>query len=81
VDDQGLNSAADLKMLERVLIAGLVAVIITGFVAFIFTGNWWLLLLTIGPYALIAGSQWAFAAQRGRRTEHELQAELDANEQ
>ena len=81
VTDSGMNSKADLKIFQRLLTAGLVGVVVAGFVTFIFTGNWWLLLLIIGPYALVAATQWAFAIQRGRRTERELREELEHNEQ
>lgn len=64
--DHGLDSPADLHLLERLLFFGLAALIIVGVVATIFTGEWRVLLLVVAAYALIAGVQWVAVNRRMR---------------
>ena len=70
--DRGLDSPADLHVLERLLFYGLAATIIVGVVAVVVTGNWSVLLLVIAAYAIIAGIQWVAVHRRmrGRRDPH-----------
>jgi membrane protein implicated in regulation of membrane protease activity len=70
--DAGLDSVADLSMLTRMLLAGLVAMVVVGVVAFIISGEWIVVLLIVGAYAAIAGTQWVAAAKRVQRTRSEL---------
>ena len=67
--DPGLDSPADLKMLERLLFYGLAAVVILGAVAVAVTGEWLVLLGVLGAYAVIAAIQWVAVHRRmtGRR--------------
>jgi membrane protein implicated in regulation of membrane protease activity len=64
--DHGLDSPADLHMLERLLFFGLVAAIIVGVVVVVFTGRWSVLLLVVAAYAVIAGIQWVAVHRRMR---------------
>ena len=70
--DSGLDSPADLHLLERLLFFGLVAAIIVGVVALVFTGEWLVLLLVVAAYAVIAGIQWVAVHRRmrGNRDPH-----------
>ncbi len=64
--DSGLDSPADLRLLERLLFVGLVAAIIVGVVALVFTGELRVLLIVVAAYAVIAGIQWAAVHRRMR---------------
>ena len=64
--DQGLDSAADLRALTRILLWGLVAVVLVGAVAFGFGINLGTVLIVVGTYAVIAVSQWVAAFRRAR---------------
>ena len=64
--DRGLDSPADLRLLERLLFFGLAAAIIVGVVALVLTGEWSVLLLVVAAYAVIAGIQWVAVHRRMR---------------
>ena len=64
--DRGLDSPADLRMLERMLFYGLAAAVIVGVVALLATGSWIMLVLVFVAYALIAGIQWVAVHRRMR---------------
>lgn len=64
MEDSGLDSPADLKMLTRLMTAGALAVIGVGVVAVIIGGHWYLLLLVVVPYIAIAATQWYVASRR-----------------
>lgn len=74
--DRGLDSSADLKILTRLLTAGLVAAVIVGFVALVLSGNWVLLVVIVAPYAVIAAFQWAAAFRRARETSQPVSGDL-----
>ena len=67
--DHGLDSPADLKMLERLLFYGLAAAVIIGVVALLATGSWSVLFVVVAAYAVIAAIQWiaVHRRMRGRR--------------
>ncbi len=67
--DHGLDSPADLRMLERLLFYGLAVAVIVGVVALLATGSWIVLALVMAAYAAIAGIQWlaVHRRMRGRR--------------
>jgi membrane protein implicated in regulation of membrane protease activity len=67
--DRGLDSPADLKMLERLLFFGLAAAVIIGVVTLVATGSWLVLLLVVAAYGVIAAIQWVAVHRRmrGRR--------------
>lgn len=67
--DRGLDSPADLKMLERLLFFGLAAAVIIGLVTLVATGSWLVLLVVVAAYAAIAAIQWVAVHRRmrGRR--------------
>ena len=67
--DHGLDSPADLRMLERLLFYGLVVADIVGVVALLATGSWKVLALVVAAYAVVAGIQWLAVHRRmgGRR--------------
>ena len=62
--DRGLDSPADLKMLERLLFYGLVAVVIVGVLAVLITGQWLVLLGVLASYAAVAAIQWVAVNRR-----------------
>jgi membrane protein implicated in regulation of membrane protease activity len=64
--DRGLDSPADLRLLERLLFFGLAAAIIVGVVALLVTGEWSVLLVVVVAYAVIAGIQWVAVHRRMR---------------
>jgi membrane protein implicated in regulation of membrane protease activity len=64
--DRGLDSPADLRLLERLLFFGLAAAIIVGVVALVFTGEWSVLLIVVAAYVVIAGIQWVAVHHRMR---------------
>jgi membrane protein implicated in regulation of membrane protease activity len=70
--DRGLDSPADLRLLERLLFFGLAAAIIVGVVAVVVTGQWAVLALVVVAYAVIAGIQWlaVHRRMRGSRDPH-----------
>ncbi len=70
--DPGLDSGEDLRMLTRLLIAGLVGMVIVAAVVLVLSGNWSLVALVLGGYLIIAVMQWSAAAQRVRRTRAEM---------
>lgn len=67
--DRGLDSPADLHVLERLLFYGLAAAVIIGVVALLTTGSWLVLLLVVAAYVVIAVVQWVAVHHRmkGRR--------------
>ncbi len=67
--DRGLDSPADLKMLERLLFFGLAAAVIIGLVTLVATGSWVVLLVVVAAYGVIAAIQWVAVHRRmhGRR--------------
>ena len=65
-DDIGLDSRADLHMLTRLLLWGLVAAVIVGFVAMLVTGNWALVGAMLACYLVIAATQYYAAYRRAR---------------
>jgi membrane protein implicated in regulation of membrane protease activity len=67
--DRGLDSPADLKILERLLFYGLAAVVIAGLIAVLVTGEWIVLLGVLVAYGVIAAIQWVAVQRRmsGRR--------------
>ena len=69
--DRGLDSTADVRVLTRFLLWGLVAVLIAAFVALLVSGRWAWAVLIVVPYAVVATVQWrlAIARQRARRAE------------
>lgn len=70
--DRGLDSPADLKVLERLLFYGLAAVVIVGVIVVVVTGEWIVLLGVLVAYGLIAAIQWLAVhhRMRGRRDPH-----------
>ena len=62
-EDRGLDSTADVRILTRLLLAGLVALVLTSFVLFLVTRNWLYVALLVVPYALVSATQW-YAAHR-----------------
>ncbi len=70
--DRGLDSPADLHVLERLLFFGLVAAVIVGVVALLLTGSWTVLLVVLVAYAVVAAIQWiaVHRRMRGRRDPH-----------
>ncbi len=62
-EDRGIDSTADIRILTRLLFAGLVALVITAFVLFLITRNWIYVVLLIVPYAIVSATQW-YAAHR-----------------
>jgi hypothetical protein len=62
--DRGLDSIADLQALTRLLFFGLAAIVIVGTVVTILAHKWWVLLVLIGAYAVIAGIQWVAVHHR-----------------
>jgi Flp pilus assembly protein TadB len=69
--DAGLDSAADLSMLTRLIVAGLAAAVVIGIVAFLISGDWVVVVLVVGAYTAIAATQWVAAARRVKRTKAE----------
>jgi membrane protein implicated in regulation of membrane protease activity len=64
--DHGLDSPADLHVLERLLFYGLACAVIVGVVALIVTGSWLVLLFVVVAYAAIAAIQWNAVHRRMR---------------
>ncbi len=62
--DRGLDSQQDLKIFTRILLFGLVAIVLVSFVLLLLTGNWLLLGVLVGAYALVAAAQWYAAYRR-----------------
>ncbi len=69
--DPGLDSVADVRVLTRLLLWGLVAVLIAAFVALLVSGRWAWAVLIVVPYVVVSVVQWrvAIARQRARRAE------------
>ncbi len=67
-EDRGLDSTADVRILTRLLLVGLVALVLSAFFLFIITQNWIYAVLLIVPYSLVSATQW-YAAKR-RAEEH-----------
>ena len=67
--DHGLDSPADLHVLERLLFYGLAAAVIVGVIALLLTGSWFVLAVVVVAYAVIATIQWiaVHRRMRGRR--------------
>jgi len=64
--DHGLDSPADLHVLERLLFYGLAAAVIVGVIALLVTGSWLVLVVVVVAYALIATIQWIAVHRRMR---------------
>jgi hypothetical protein len=62
--DRGLDSIADLRAFTRLLFFGLAAAVIIGAIATILARRWFLLLLLVGAYAVIAAIQWVAVHHR-----------------
>ena len=62
--DRGLDSIADLRAFTRLLFFGLAAVVIIGAVATILARKWFVLLLLVGAYVVIAAIQWVAVHHR-----------------
>jgi len=62
--DRGLDSIADLQALTRLLFFGLVGVLVIGTIVMVLARKWWVLLLLIGAYAVIAVIQWVAVHHR-----------------
>ena len=62
--DHGLDSIADLRALTRLLFFGLAAVVIIGALVTILARKWWVLLVLIGAYLVIAAIQWVAVHHR-----------------
>ncbi|MEE9416338.1 MAG: hypothetical protein V3V01_13735 [Acidimicrobiales bacterium] len=62
-EDRGLDSTADVRVLTRLLLAGLVTLLLTALVLLIVTGNWIYGSLLVIPYCIVAATQW-YAAHR-----------------
>lgn len=63
-EDRGLDSTADVRVLTRLLLAGLVTLVLTAFVLLIFTRNWVYGSLLVVPYTIVSASQWYAAHKR-----------------
>ncbi len=62
--DRGLDSIADLRAFTRLLFFGLVGVVIIGAVVTILARKWFVLLLLVGAYVVIAVIQWVAVHHR-----------------
>lgn len=62
--DRGLDSIADLHAFTRLLFFGLAGVVIIGTVATILARKWFVLLLIVGAYVVIAAIQWVAVHHR-----------------
>jgi hypothetical protein len=62
--DRGLDSIADLRALTRLLFFGLAGVVIIGAVATILARKWFVLVMLVGAYAVIATIQWIAVRHR-----------------
>ena len=62
--DRGLDSIADLRAFTRLLFFGLVGVVIIGAVVTILARKWFVLLLLVGAYGVIAVIQWVAVHHR-----------------
>jgi hypothetical protein len=62
--DRGLDSIADLRAFTRLLFFGLAGVVIIGAIATVLARKWFLLLLLVGAYVVIATIQWVAVHHR-----------------
>jgi hypothetical protein len=62
--DRGLDSIADLRTLTRLMFYGLAGVVIIGAIATVVARKWFILLLLVGAYVVIAAIQWVAVHHR-----------------
>jgi hypothetical protein len=62
--DRGLDSIADLRALTRLMFYGLAGVVIIGAIATVVARKWFILLLLVGAYVVIAAIQWVAVHHR-----------------